>query len=647
MLDTYFSSRFLILHATLLVIYLITFVYSWVLLRRESLALNSLEREPADVAEALQTLSATTEIMPEKSALKKQLKRVFVISSQGGELQMRAITEQVTRNISWLDETIRYCINGFVVVGLMGTLYAFYEMWHSAGAAALPVSNEVYLENMARALSISFFGLILALAANFFFSLLRAARQRLIGNLSDYLNHFDNLVPLDSKANILLTRLFDPLNNLVEQLTIQNDRVLKKLTDTVDERTEQLNKLIEDTTNSWKSTIQEFKQETLTAVGSLNHASTLLANSSRDVAGTMKDVTATMKDVSRGLERTKDIGRIIEQMEATSTSLITRLSEKLEKATQAWAQKLSLTVREQRRALEQHYGMLEKMTKGLTARAVGDFKSMTGQVTQNLAQMQTIFDAKTDAVASKWMTKMSDGYNETKSAMSEIVNGWHTTVTGTAASINTALDSSSRLTNDTVKSMELLHNEISELQSLTNSIVGNMGTLHNEINELQRTIAELEQRAGAPLLLKEVSSKLTETTEEFSTINQTLQALADSITQNPALSELRVSVETNSVALKDLRDSLRTPEPPANGNQDVVQAISNINQSLSVAIRSVEESIRQMPPPPRPTSTSPRHPPRVPPEKKPSLLHPIKRWRLWREKRSRRISITESDSNTE
>jgi len=548
-----------------MVFYLVAFLYAWISYRRESKALKSLKGDFAEEAE-LPTMTASVEILPQGSALKKELKTALIASSRGVELQTHDVAGRVAEGLSWPDGTIRYCINGFVVVGLMGTLYAFYGMWQSAGSAQTTPTSDAYLANMARALSVSFVGLTLGLAASLFFSLLTASRKRLISDLSEHLRRFDNLIPLDSKTNLLLTRLLEPLNNLVTQLTIQNNTVLKKLIDTVDRRTEQLNKLIEDTTTQWRTTMQEFKEETLTAVGSLQYSSATLADSSTGVADTMREVTAAMKDVSLGLERTKDIALLVDRMEATSTSMIKRISERLEKASQASTKKLSAAAQQQKQLLEDQPKIIEKVVKGLSARAVGDFKSVAEKVTNSLAHMNADFAAKTDAVGSKWMSSMAEGNNENRKAMTAIANEWHDLIISTATTMNTALGSSDRLTSAIVIKMESLNNHIVQM--------GNM-------------IENLKNKDEAPLLLSEISTTLTKLAGDFSSINQTFKSQADVSVQARALYEPQFP-GYDSRRTNELEAELKGATPEVSVNEEVIRAIGEINATLYVALARLE-----------------------------------------------------------
>jgi biopolymer transport protein ExbB/TolQ len=595
---------FVVAHALLLGFYIVMMLTSLWLLWRERRPMRELENLGIDLKDTpdFTKLTHSVSAMP-NSALTKQLRRGLNASSVGEEFEAQAAVEHVVRAVSLMDDVIRFCINGFVVVGLMGTLYGFYEIWQKNKTTILSDSSETYLQGMATALSVSFVGLFLALVTNFLFSLFRAWRQSFIESASSLLSQIGDLVPIESKVGLLLGQLVAPLNELVEQLTRQNNETLRGLTEAVNTRTEQLNNLINEAVGGWQSLMQEFKRETLAAVADLKDASSRLADSS-------VKVSATMTEVSKGLERTKDIGKIINRLEKTSEDIVAKISKRLEDATNAWARKLSSSVQEHRAAIEQQSQALEKMIKGLTAKAISDFKLVTGQISEELATLKNDFASKTDQVAAHWMTKMSHGASEMTKTMEGIVKGWQEAVTNTSANIMGALASS---------------------RELMNEVTNKVKSLNSEIETLKTVVLVLTDKAGAPIQLGRAA-------DELAKARESLEALVASVSQNQALNDLKAALEANSGALRILGERLEGLSTTADGNKEIVRVIGDIKASLSamqtdLLSGQVAVRIRREPRPPIPGPTP-----------KPSWIESLKNRLPWNRKKTRKAVTNPSGS---
>jgi biopolymer transport protein ExbB/TolQ len=584
------KTPFVILHVSLVLLYVFFLGRSYRLLMRERGTLKKLERDIHEqeidpllnVEDEGRHQLANITIALEKSrdtALIKQLKALTSTTSVGEDFDSRKVLEQVARSISPTDDIIRFCINGLVIVGLMGTLYAFYQMWQTHGAANLTAANStLYLESMSTALVVSFVGLILALITNFFFSILKARRQMFLESVSTFLIPVARMVPTESKTNLLLTNLLAPLNRLVEQITLQNDQVLRGLTEAVNTRTEQLNRLIESATENWQTAIKDFRSETLTAVKNLQLASGNLADSSKQVA-------SIMLEVSRGLERTKDIGRIVGQLETVSERIIKRISNKLDDSTTTWEKTLSHATGEYESSLQRQSELLNKISRELATQVIADVNaivaqalatldalktkfaensdSVSSQLLSTLAALETKFAESIEAISAKWMTEMSANTANTAQSLKEVVSGWQSAVSETTHSVNTTL----------VESRELTKTVIENVKSIGEEITTNVRSLSEEITKLRDLAQREADRTGAPVYLAKVVEQLGET-------QKSLEILASKLDYGQVLNDLQKAVNTNSGEIVNFRNKLENINN-GNINKDVINSIGDIKIRLS------------------------------------------------------------------
>jgi hypothetical protein len=565
MFEEYWKRKeFVILHGALLFIYLIMIVYSIVLFWREKRALKLLNKgsgEAPDGSESITGLS--TSALSTKSVRKSAIVHVWTDLKQGisSPPEGKSINslDLVLRAMSTPDDLIRFCVNGFVVVGLMGTLAAFYEMWrqnNTPDQLNLPSSspNSTYLEGMATALVVSFIGLILALCTNLIFSIVKAFRHSLLMSASRSLpkpSHVD----VQGSMVSLAVEVTNRLEKLGKQLSDQNQTILNDLAGVMQLHNEQMKKLFSQAVGGLQGLMQHLSRDMLQVLGNLTVASDRLSSSSEGVA-------KTMGEVSKGLERTKDIGKIVNRLENMSENIVTGVSVKFEKATNAWADKLSDSVQEHIKATRLQTDLIETMLKQLTLKSITEVKAVASDVRESLGSLTKDFADETKEIAGHWMTQMSSNTNEMVRVIEGIVNGWSETVTNTSSNINTTL----------VGSRELV-NEIAE----------KVKSLNDSIEQLHILLLELEDRAGAPVHLSRVA-------EDLSLTRQSLGDLIRSLSQNLALGELKTVLELNSTTLGNIEQRLGVIRSVV--NKDVIKAIEEVQGTLIPHIQSIESILK-------------------------------------------------------
>ncbi|MGB7925479.1 MAG: hypothetical protein WCF57_19730 [Pyrinomonadaceae bacterium] len=499
MLQEYLNRTFFVcLHGGLLAFYFILLGRSYFQLRRERKTLRQLAEDwnedvnagDTDVQHHLARLKEELENGP-PTALNRQLRAIVGTTTAGEDFDTQRVLAQLGRSLAATDDVIRFCINGLVIVGLMGTLYAFYQMWGTHGTANLTAGNStLYLESMSTALLVSLVGLMLALITNFFFALLRARRQALFNEVAAFLVPLAGLVPTDAKTHLLITNLLAPLNELVVQITRQNDHVLRGLTEAVHTRTEQLNLLIEKATADWQAVIGAFRAETLTAVANLQQATMRLADSSQEVAG-------TMRQVSQSLERTKDIGRVVDQLEASSGQIITTISQRLDAATHDWIATHTATANAYATALQQQSEMVSKVSQDVTSTIREDFKALVAhalaeftklkeqlagslgaadeQVATTLGGFSGKFIENLELIGAALRTEFASVTDSTTAKLGGIVDGWQVVVEGTAGNVNTALGGSRDLVTEMTNNIAALGQDLQTLHSFAHTMLDKSG----------------------------------------------------------------------------------------------------------------------------------------------------------------------------
>lgn len=561
MLKEYFDKTgFVITHGILLFLYIIISSYSGWRLIREYIILRNLKKGASSENNKSILINATpNKMLSEKLIGKSSLLNIFKETRQnqvgGKNKPYQSPIELFTQAIASTDDLIRFCINGFVVVGLMGTLHAFYIMWRNYSSSGSSGSsnantNTPYLEGMATALVVSFFGLVLALTTNFLFSILKTVRQKLIISSARFFSQFNQPSTQDSK-DIILIEAINSLKISIHQLGSQNDSITQGIATILDARTENLHEIYLQSTTGLRALLDELSKNLMQVLANLHTSSNNLSNSSQDIA-------KTLSEVSKGLESTKDIGKIIIGLETISEDIIVKISKKLEEATNKWAKKISTSVQDHIKASELQTKLIENLVKGLTVKTITDFKSVSNEIKESLISLNSEFSDKTDSIAAYWMTKMSSGLDDMTQITEGIVKGWQEVVTNTSLSISTTLFNSS----------EQMH-EITE----------KIKALNNEVETLHLLLMELDERAGAPLYLSKA-------TDELSLTRQSLEGLITHITRNQNSSDLKTMIETTSAALHNIEQS--TEAMSSTRTDEVINTIGELQKTLISSIQSLE-----------------------------------------------------------
>jgi len=562
---------FVVMHGVLLLLCVVFLIWSFLRLLRERRALAAFKLNlhtdavnTSDIDSALNGLRFALAKSPDASLI-REMKAIVGTTAIGGDFNSSQVVEHLNESVSGYDEMIRFGINGLVIVGLMGTLFAFYHMWKDHGGAT--VNADFYLRNMSSALVVSFVGLVLALAINFVFSLLKAQRQLFLEHVAGALLPLGALFPTESKTQNLLSSLLDPLKNLVTQITIQNEKVLNSLTDAVNNRTEQLNRLIEDATRNWQATIQLFQTETLSAIGSLQGAAGNLADSSRQVA-------TTMIEVSHGLERTKDIGKIVEQLQSTSEVIIGKTATKLDEATNTWTSSIKTASKEYEQAIQRQTEAMKGSREELRRDVLADFNSiittatatldkiksdstqasetMRSSLLEGLNALQGKYRENLDQVAGDWMTEYRSTFKQVTESMKAILEEWRATLNDVSSNVQTSLTTARDSMQQTSQSVKNVNDNLLLLENLSTSIA---------------------DRVGAPV-------NLTEAVQQLSKTNESLHTLAVDLQRREVFMQLNEALAANSGELRGIRERFTRLDSIDNGNIAVIQALRDVREAL-------------------------------------------------------------------
>lgn len=329
----------------------------------------------------------------------------------------RAATDKVFRHL----EVGRLLVNSFVVVGLMGTLFALFDVGQDAGTLKGP---QDVLSRMSVAFSASFFGLLWALVCNLFFlrSLRRWATQA-AQEVGRRLSEFSGANPPESPALALGQAALSFRQNAeaIGQVIARQERrekaalrasnqLLRDFRDTTRKVIEDLAKEVKDAQEKSATTVGDLKTGITSSLDDIKKrfveistnwradinktvkasegAAERLAKASESLASATGEVSASLRAVQLALERTKALAEIVTGVEALTKAYLERTGEQMD----IFGKGLNVTLDAARSIPDEWFTMLGKRNSELSEGLAKVVEAWQGHVTGTAEELATRFE---------------------------------------------------------------------------------------------------------------------------------------------------------------------------------------------------------------------------------------------------------------
>lgn len=259
----------------------------------------------------------------------------------GREADLQGIGESIAGQVKHYPERLRPLINAFVVVGLMGTLYSLFGL-----GTKMEKQEDLtpILGNMGVAFSASLIGVTLALISSIFFlrHLQNLAAQVINGigpklrslsasypprkpeqsldQIADRMEKSTNAIKISldllrEREEVLLTEFQTKTTNIISDLadTVTKsqeraERTAESIRAAVASSMSELNRRFLEISESWRTELEQTLHSNEEAARNLNSSAESLNRSTHDVA-------VSLQSVCDSLERTKDLARIVGEVE--------------------------------------------------------------------------------------------------------------------------------------------------------------------------------------------------------------------------------------------------------------------------------------------------------------------------------------------
>jgi hypothetical protein len=346
--------------------------------------------------------------------------QIVKYAEQGREPDLARLETSVTDKIYRNLETGRLLINSFVIIGLMGTLFALFQVGRDARMLQGP---QDVLNRMSVAFSASFFGLLWALTCNLF--LIRALRRRAtqaaqeVGRrLSEFsaINQPKAAMAFEQAARVLNQNV-ESLGKVIARLDLREEaglqvflKILKEFRDTTNtvisdlakevktaqtqstkiaaELKSGISSSLEDVKKRFVEISESWRTDLEMTIKSSEGAAQRLATSSENLVAATAEVSTSLLAVQHSLEKTQALPEIVANVEALSSNYLVKTGEQIDR----FKEGIDATVETSRSILDEWFIMLGKRNSEITESLSKITSTWQEHVTNTTEELATRFD---------------------------------------------------------------------------------------------------------------------------------------------------------------------------------------------------------------------------------------------------------------
>lgn len=577
LVDAYFEYAWAIaiLHLFLLATLLVIRLREYVRLKGESETFSSPARGE-DSQSAFFLPPGDTEAEPAERTVRPTEVRavtglVMRMAQKGELLDPGIIRNRLARSYGRYDTIVRTSINGFIVSGLLGTLYNLWKLgpsfWDDIIKGGVSASHPA----IGVAFSSSVVGLFLALAVSLidaWFFLRR--RESLIQHVSNKLGDLaiDALPPKDSAAVAqALTKFYNTSHGFLEKLRTNQEEFSIRFLAQISTSTDQLAGTLTSISKEWESLTR--------------NAASSIEKVGQDLTVECNTLTEVTRDSARVLDAANRLSREAESLAAVLLDVRSEaakhkldLNSQMERFSEAWVQKLTA------------------LTDSHSARL--------GEAYEKLWMSYSDQEAKSRheglAVLDRFALRMEGNTNEWQKERDALAAHVESMVTHWQIHLDKSLDGiSSRF-----ESVDVRHDEM--FKQWRQQLGTSMTTVQSGLNELLTAIDRLKK---VPSELKGVYDIAT---QQLRSLGQAITAITSRIAEGSPVSETVASlreavIEFQTLIRQNGRGQSFTPESretiAGNATPELIELANSIsvsNSNLFTDLRAIREILERPPP---------------------------------------------------
>lgn len=508
-----------VLHAFFLLICIGLRVIEYLRLKRELRAFSEVKPDDTFATSFLTNSEAvsfeTTNLQSSNTEVEGIIYSVVSMARKGQLLDPDRIRNRLARSYGRYDIAVRTCINGFVVSGLLGTLYNLWKLgpafWDQIIAGNVDPSKPA----IGVAFSSSVIGLSLALAVSVIDScVILSRRESLIRRISNSLSAIaiGVLPPTESAAVAqALVNFYDASRGFLEKLRVSQEEFSAAFIKQISDSSDRLGETLTSVSTNW--TI-------LT-----NHATSTLEQSGRELTGECKTLTNVIADSARVLEQANNMSREAEELAAVLLQIRSeaatqriQLNDQMDQLREKWINDLATVTDSHLARLNESYENLwsSYTQQDITWReqSVLTLQAFAEKIEGSINEWgkdRDALSALVETMVTHWQANIDKSVEAVASSLTsvdarqqEMLREWRQQLGTSITQVQTGLA-------DLIYQVDRLKAMPSELQSVYDTSAQQLGTLGDAITTITSRIAE-----GSPV--SETVNTLREAVLEFQTL---------------------------------------------------------------------------------------------------------------------------------
>lgn len=535
---------FAVINLTLLVVCILFIYLQLSLLRKEKAAFKKTRgggylESPVDIEKYYVKESKIAHVENDKTPEITSLERVVLSMVKKGEMvSPEIIRRRLEQSLSRHDVIVRTCLNGFVILGLLGTLYNLWKLSPDFWAGLLKGPADAPRQSIGIAFSASVVGLGCAFSVLLFETALRHAREKFVRVATNSLfEKASKSLPATDSAAVAdaLEKFYDASRGFLTEIKIEHEEMSQQLVRQIHDSSDALTKTLAEVSSRWLTLVNNMTQ-------TAEHLSSDLGGRVEHLAEVTTRTSEVLDKSNARMKEAEKLDKLLVEVRAEAAVIQQRMTTYLNEFGKKWEAGLEALSKTHVERLDQTYSTsLADYHKGTerwqqeSVKALGDFGAGFKASVHHLSK-------QIDDLTKVWGTER----NEAGEQVDKLITGWRQElgqhVTGVAYQMNELhklLNSLSGVASRLGMSYDTAYQQLQGLQNEVSAFTS--GILNT--TPLGKTISEMTASVGSmTATVKElqelVSANKDETTQsEITRVRSLLKEILDemrALTGHPA-----------------------------------------------------------------------------------------------------------------
>lgn len=462
---------------------------------------------------------------PGTSEFSRVSRLTLAMTTKGEIPNLEAIRVRLLRHLSKLDIIIRFCLNAFIISGLLGTLFNLWNLGPGFWNDIIKAERVDGQQAIGIAFSASFFGLGLALVFSLLDSVVvRFVRELFVQKASAAI--FDDaakFIPPTERAAVAeaLERFYAGSTGLLEQFRNQHVQLSRDFISQIKSSSDTLDEKMTAISGSWSELVQN-------ATTTTEEFGIRISGAADKLSVATNDAQKALTSASSLLAQTQDLSKLLVEIRAESAKLHAQMTQWTSDFGEQWRADLSQSIETHAKNI----GVVYDTGLSRFDKSANDWQEKNAETIKNLS-----------SALEKSFENLRDERQTIETQINRLIEAWQSKLGQSATGVGTGL---SAIQSETVKLEQAiaslattqtaaakdLKNALDDLKTFSQN-VSKETLLGSAIANLQTAISDLGRRLNSngkdgPATV----SVLFPDSESIESILRELQALSAKISTN-------------------------------------------------------------------------------------------------------------------